>query len=342
MSDIFSENPQLRQIFELFLDKPPIEFEIKSTSRGDNDFREAVIVKCTSGEKYVIKIADNDFTNPKRIKIWKRCSEEYRRLSYYCPAILPAKNGSYPIVLYKEHRCVVYMEEFSKYKSADNFDKALISNSTIMKDAFIMTAKVAAQKFDFSCYPSGYCLFDRFCSSDSCDEVMENALEWKRYVKTLPAQYQDQVQRIWQRWIHNRESLERIYGRLPTSVFQADLNWSNLLLDDAGNFVGVLDFNLCGKDVFLNYLFREIRGRNYQEEIDSILMTIKNISRFYTFSDIEKEAALLLYRCIKPLWFTNVLRIKEAGNDMESITTILEHTERMQTKQIDFNFYMNA
>jgi len=31
--------------------------------------------------------------------------------------------------------------------------------------------------------------------------------------------------------------------RLPTSVFQADLNPTNLLVDDKGAFAGVFDFN---------------------------------------------------------------------------------------------------
>lgn len=118
-----SDNQELNNIFHLFFYELPTEFEIKNTSRGDNDFREVVIVKFKSGDKYVLKIAGNDFTFPQKIEIWKRCADEYRNLSYYCPKIFASKNGDYPRVEYKGHSCIVYMEEYSKYRTADSFDK---------------------------------------------------------------------------------------------------------------------------------------------------------------------------------------------------------------------------
>ena len=65
--------------------------------------------------------------------------------------------------------------------------------------------------------------------------------------------------------------MELIYHKLPTSVFSADLNTSNILLDEQGKFVGVYHFNLCGKDVFLNYLFREIYSGDDIEAINACL-----------------------------------------------------------------------
>lgn len=60
----------------------------------------------------------------------------------------------------------------------------------------MMTAKVAAKQFDFCNYPSAYCLFETFCPSDEVDEVLENALEWKKYADNLPEKFQIQIQRI--------------------------------------------------------------------------------------------------------------------------------------------------
>ncbi len=335
-----SDNQELNNIFHLFFYELPTEFEIKNTSRGDNDFREVVIVKFKSGDKYVLKIAGNDFTFPQKIEIWKRCADEYRNLSYYCPKIFASKNGDYPRVEYKGHSCIVYMEEYSKYRTADSFDKKAISSKKIMDDALIMTAKVAAKKFVFCSYPSGYCLFDRFSHDDQADEVTENANEWKRYAETLPKQFEEKVRRIFNRWVQNREKLEIIYPSLPTSVFQADLNTTNLLLDNSGNLVGVFDFNLCGKDVFLNCLFREIYSGSNDEVLKKICAALKTVSPYYSFSDIEKEAAPLLYRCIKPLWFTQIEVLKEAKNNIDLLNRILNETEYMQTRDIDFNKYM--
>lgn len=342
MKTIELANSELIGVFQLFFDELPYQYEIINTSRGNTDFREAIVAQWNSGEKYVIKLSDNDFTFPEKISSWKRCVEEYRKLGYYCPMILPSKQGDFPSVKYKEHNCVVYVEEFCKYtivedRCSDDSKEKIPFNIKWADAAWMMTAKVAAKQFDFCSYPSGYCLFETFCPSDETDEVMDNALEWKRHADHLPDKYQSQIERIWQRWMSNRNELEQIYFKLPTSVFQADLNSTNLLLDDGGEFVGVFDFNLCGRDVFLNYLFREI---HWQYDEKYLLETLKKVSREYCFSDIEKQAAPLLYRCIKPLWYTEVEELKEAGTDDNAIQACLDKVEELQTKEIEFAAYM--
>jgi len=337
-------NQELLNIFQLFFDELPQLYEIRSTSRGDSDFREAIIAQWRSGEKYVIKLSDNDFTFPEKISAWKRCAEEYRKLGYYCPAILSSRHGDFPSVAYKGHICVAYAEEFCKYSAAeDRFsgDRQEKSPFDIQwaDAAWMMTAKIAAKKFDFCKYPSGYCLFETFCPSDKTDEVLENATAWREYADSLPERFQTQVQRIWHRWVRNRNELEQIYCKLPTSVFQADLNATNLLVDDHGAFVGVFDFNLCGRDVFLNYLFREI---HFQYDDNYLLETLRNVRQVYCFSALEKQAAPLLYRCLKPLWYTELEALKAAGTDAHAIQTCLDRTEALQTKELAFETYMSA
>lgn len=347
MFEVYSENQELMHIFSLFFDDLPFRFDIRSTSRGDQDFREAIIGEWKSGEKYVIKIADNDFTFAEKIEMWKKCAEEYRNYGYYCPAIFCSQKGDFPTVSYKNHRCVAYAEEYHKYHVAEErfdeaFEESPIAENEIKKEAFLMTAKIAEKRLDFADYPSAYCLFDTFCASDATDEVLANALEWKKYAATLPSEFQAHIQRIWHRWNDNREKLQKIYADLPTSIFQADLNLTNILLDDNGNFVGIFDFNLCGKDVFLNYLFREIYWYPTDEaELKYILEILKSVTKVYCFSDIEKQAAPFLYRCIKPLCFTKVKKLKDAGEDGKAIKACLDSIEEMQTKVIDFESYMN-
>ncbi len=344
MMSVVSENKELLSVFELFFEELPRLYEIKNTSRGEADFREAVIAEWASGEKYVVKLSDNDFTFPEKIKAWQRCAEAYRELGYYCPAIFSSRQGDFPKVRYKAHTCVVYAEEFCKYTAAEERfgenAKGKASFDRKWADAvWRMTAKVAAKRFDFCDYPSAYCLFEAFCPSDETDEVLENALHWKMYADNLPARFQPQIQRIWQRWVNNRDALERIYYELPTSVFQADLNPTNLLFDDNGAFVGVFDFNLCGRDVFLNYLFREM---HWQCDEEYLLETLKKVSQVYCFSDLEKQAAPLLYRCIKPLWYTETEALKAAGADENAIQNCLDRAEALQTKEIAFAEYMHA
>ncbi len=330
---------EISDIFRLFYTDCPVSYETINTSRGDGDFRETVIAELTSGEKTVIKLADNDFTFPDKIEMWRRTVTEYRRLGYYCPGIIADKTGGYPVVYYKGHNCTAYGEEYSAYRSADNFDKSFAAEYT--KAAWIMTAEIASEYLDYTDYPSGYCLFETFCPSDKTDEVLENALEWKKYSETLPKEFQPQIHRIWTLWTKNRKALKPVYKLLPTSVFQADLNPSNILLDESGKFAGVYDFNLCGKDVFLNYLFRETFHYDYKTELQSIFSALKIVSGYYRFSELEKRAVPMLYRCLKPLWFNKLERLKALKSDVSAIRAYLNETERSLTGNIDFTLYMN-
>ena len=324
---------ELLDILALFFDAPPVKWEIKNTSHGESDFREAVIAEWGDGSRYVLKLADNDFTSPEKIAVWQRSAEEYRRLGYYTPAIIAAKAGGFPVVSYKGHSCAAYAEEYSKYGSAED---RKIPFDSFMEDIVKMTARVAAARFDFSEFPSGYCLFERFCESDKNDEVTDNALEWKEYADTLPEEFRPQTERIWRRWQQNRAELEPLYKKLPTSVFQADLNESNILVDDSGKFVGVFDFNLCGRDVLLNYLFREF-DRHDPECIDLTLQVLRIAGGVYRFNDEEIAAMPLIYRCVKPLWSTEVDRLKAAGGDRAAIRAQLDKTEYAQTMAIEFS-----
>ena len=247
----------IEEIAKLFFDEPVVACEAKNTSHGEVDFREALLIQLASNKKFVIKLAENSFTVADRIKMWQRCAEDYRKLGYYAPAILSDKCGEFPTVQYKGHNCAVYAEEFAKYSCEDPSAKGLAS-SRYINEILEMTAKIAALYSDYADYPSGYCLFSLFAPDDEEDEVTGNAREWRRYADSLPTEFKPQTERIWTLWNENRERLQAVYDALPASVFQADLNSSNTLIDENGCFKGVFDFNLCGRDVLLNYVFREI------------------------------------------------------------------------------------
>ena len=329
------DDREIHAITSLFWEEPVTILKTINTSHGEQDFRETVFVQTESGNPFVIKLADNDFTFADRIRMWQRCSADYRSIGYYAPAILSAKTGDFPTVRYKGHNCVAYAEEFSRYTCADESGSG-ISSSKYQDEILTMTAKIAGLYSGYAEFPSGYCLFALFSPSDENDEVLDNALEWKRYAETLPPVFQPQIQRIWNLWQKNRCELERIYHQLPTSIFQADLNSSNILVDENGSFVGVYDFNLSGRDVLLNYLIREIGWNDDEKELEIIKSSIKTVGRVYDFSSLEKQAAPLLYRCIKPLWYTKIQRLKKAENDHAAIQACLAQTEFMLTRPINF------
>ena len=327
------------KLFALFFDSVPVSVQEIDTSRGDSDFRVTFIVQTRSGDKHVLKLADNDFTFPEKIAVWQRTVDEYRSLGYYCPRIFRDRDGRFPVIDFRGHKCAVYAEEFAAFRpaeerSSENFGENTELYDSYKHDIWKMTARIAAKYFDYTRYPSAYCLFDTFCPSDKTDEVLENALAWKEYADTLPGAFHDQIERIWRLWTENRTALEKVYGNLPASVFQADLNPSNILLDGSGRFVGIYDFNLCGREVFLNYIMRENSG------ISGICDALKTASEYYRFSQVEKDTALMLFRCLKPLWFTRIDELKDAKSDYGAIKASLDESEHELTDRIDFSTYM--
>ena len=344
-------------VIRLFSKITPNNIEIKNTSHGDDDFRETLIVDL-GNEKMVIKLSSNGFTDEKHLILWERIAKEYRDLGYYCPRFIRALDGTFPTVLYKERNCMVWGEEFSKYRSAEELIKEKFSDTKLVKDgwysfledAMIMDAKVAARHYDYTDLPSAYCMFEIFDPGDENDETTEDAERWLEIAKALPEVYTDQVERIWNRWLEARKELGKIYHDLPTSVFQADINDTNVLLDEEGNFKGVYDFNIGGREVYINYLIRQapyVSTSATYEGIETgdtflkrVLHALDIAKKVYTFSDLEKKAAPLLYKCIRPLWWNASMELKESGTDSKKIQEHLDKVEYEQTREIDFEEHM--
>ncbi len=359
---------EIGEIIGLFTEKPASDYKIIGTSHGEDDFREAVIARWEKGvlppemgDRMVIKLASNGFTDPAHLEMWERLAEEYRRRGYYCPRFLRTKAGEFPYVEYQGRKCVVYGEEFARFRTADSFAAAEISPDgrfTYLDDLLRMNAEIAAARLDFTDLPSAWVLFGTFDPADAEDEVMENARDWLACAEKLPESFQSQVSRIWERWQENRALLKKEYHRLPTSVFQADLNSTNVLVDGNGKLAGIMDFNLAGWEVFLNYLFREVpfifgkreapAGEMAGDEpfsltdmlLQRIVYGITVVKERYRFSEAEKELALPLFRCLFPLWFTAVEQLKAAKEERE-IRAALDDTERAQTMEIDFRSRMD-
>ncbi len=334
----------LEKIMKMFFNQSAKNIIILDTRDDDDDFREAIRIDLENGERYVLKLAANDFTFPDRIRMWGRTADEYRNLGYYTPRIISDRWGDFPRVEYKERNCVAYLEEFAPYKNAgehrDGANVNLVPEEDYLHDAWRMTAKVAQKHFDFTEYLSAWCLFDLFDSTCEVDEVMENAFSWKEYAESLPEKFKEQVNRIWKLWEENKNFLEPVYRNLPKSVFQADLCSSNLLLDDQNKLVGVFDFNLAGKEVVLNYLFRETFGNDFEDEIELLREMLQVVGEYYEYSELEKDMVLMLYRYLKPLWYIKLENLKKLKDDWKAVREYLNKTEEYLTIDIDFKSYM--
>ena len=339
---------ELKDIFLLYSDCQPQSYEIKDSSHGESDFRQAVIADWGT-EKRVIKIACNAFTTAHRIEGWRKTIEVYREMGYYCPRIIPSRAGNYcEAAEYEGRQCLIFAEEFSIYQTADIFgrERTQINGRDIFhEDVIRMTARAAAAHFDFADYPSVWCILERFSPDETDDEVMECALGFKKIMDEEVPQYQERFQRIWDAFLENKEALTHIYHRLPTSVFQADTNDTNILLDSDLRFMGVLDFNLSGRETALNMLFREaltsLDDEFYVEGVSEKAFTIFIddlwlAKELYTFTQAEIEVAPLLYRYLRPFWWNTFNDLKRDKGDLGKVDRILSWIENEQTREIDF------
>lgn len=348
---------ELAEMFLIYRDRQPLHYEIKDMSRGEADFRQAIIADWGE-EKRVIKIACNAFTTAHRINGWRQAIDAYRDMGYYCPRILPNRAGNFAeTISYNGRDCVVFAEEFSAYQTAKQFGRENIRKNgryIFRDDAIRMTAKVAAAHLDCADFPSVWCILERFDPSEADDEVMECAVGFKEIIEEEVPQYRERFQRIWDAFLKNKEELSHVYHQLPTSVFQADLNESNILLDKDLRFAGVLDFNLCGRETVLNMLFRDAFV-NFDEEIpdeaENNAFYVDGISEkayavfmdnlllakeFYAFTQAEIKAAPLLYRYVRPFWWNTFNALRRDKEDTGKVARILDWIETEQTREINF------
>ena len=180
----------------------------------------------------------------------------------------------------------------------------------------------------------------------------QNALFFVDYIRqNLPA-HLSRAEALLELYYQRQEELLTVYPLLPTSCFQADLNDSNILLDENNQFVGLIDFNLCGKEPILNYAIREAlwnvadnrlfgekdrRLYFYDEELDKLriklfLENIGYIQESYEFSEFEKEVFPVLFRYMNSFWWFHLDEIALIKNDEPKIEKLLDWLEHQMTR----------
>lgn len=324
--------------------------------RGDDDYRKVYIVD-DGHKKIVIKHLSNTFSDRRRIEGWFALMDEYRKSGLYCPKIVPNIYGE---LLHCD--CIdgrdyyTYAEEYSIYETAENIGKErCVDNDgfyTFTPDVLRNLGKIASLKLDILDWPSAYCLLEPFCAPDTTDEATESAIAFVKYVKDNIPSYLSRAESLLKLFYKCQNDLKSVYNLLPTSCFQADLNDSNILLDSQNNFVGLIDFNLCGKEPILNYAVREalwnvsnnsLIGKDdsrlyfYDDKLDNLriklfLNNISYIQENYEFTAFEKEAFPIIFRYINSFWWFCIDELKLMRDDGEKLNYIFNWLEHQMTR----------
>ena len=335
----------------LYYDTEVLHVKTLDLCRGDDDYRK-VYISDDGQRKLVIKYLSNTFSNQRRIKGWFKLMEEYRKIGLYCPAVVPNRNGE---LLHCDEvdgrNYFTYAEEYSIYETAEHIGKDNCKDEQghycYTPDVMRSLGTIASAKLNILDWPSAYCLLEPFCASDTTDEVTECAVMFVRYIKENLPKYLPRADVLLKIFYKRQEELRVLYSSLPTSCFQADLNDSNILLDKNNNFVGLIDFNLCGKEPILNYAVREalwgISDRRlfgeknsrlyfYDKELDDlrIRLFLKNISYVqenYHFSSLEKDTFPVLFRYMNSFWWFHLDEIKLIRKDERKIEQLFDWLE---------------
>lgn len=340
----------------LYYDTQVTKVQTLDLHHGEDDWRNVYIVE-DGKRKLVIKCLSNTFSDRQRIQGWFRLMEEYRKIGIYCPAVVPNRYGELLRCDRIDGRdTYTYAEEYAIYKTAEHIgaEKFLDENGhcSYTPDVMRSLGKVAAARLDVLDWGSGYCLLEPFCAPDTTDEATECATEFVQYLKEQLPRYLPRGEALLNLFYQCQERVRAVYSGLPTSCFQADLHHGNILLDENHNFVGVLDFKLCGKEPILNYAVREAlwavedkrlfgahqsRLYFYNKELDDLrirlfLQNMGYVQEYYQFSPLEKEAFPILFRYINSFWWHHLDAIKQMKEDDQKITQLLDWLEYQMTR----------
>ena len=308
----------------------------------DDDKRFVFLIRFSDEQELAIKVCRNAFTTHDKISEWKKLCKTYLDLGIYCPQIVDSINGNVSeTITIDNEEYIVYAEEAKKYRTYDEVSSEV--DFECIKPAVIESiGKVAANCTYLLPFPSAFCVYDTFDSSDVTDENYQNAESFCETVRKHFDDYIIYIDDIWELFLHKRKIFEPIHKNLPKASFQSDLNHSNILIDDDMNFAGYIDFNLCGTETVLSYIvISEVCGyavrkndiemltdKNFLKNCDDYFYkNIEIIKKNYKFTDFERDNICLCYNTIYPFscWAVNsVLEYVIKENQSQYVKSILD------------------
>ena len=355
------ENLEIEEIIALFHEDKPLSYKIEEIRNQETDSRWMIYVDFPN-EKYVIKLASNSFTTTERVNAWVDLIYKYQEMGYYSPMLQKSKNNHYTEqLIFHDKNCIAWEEEFAKYHFMKDLDKSIYTgpdNKYVFHDEILTCiARIGQQHFTGFPGKSGWARFESFDPGESCDEITECVSTFDELVRTKAPQFLERWSEIYKLFLQTKAQLKAIYSQLPTSVFQADWGSLNNLLDETGHFKGMIDYNLAGEDVVLNMFFSQIIfGSNpyYKETtnpeelpylntearqavIHNLLESLKFMRQYYDFTELEVEAAPMLFKYILGIEYSSIEALENNINDDNKLTKLFDFMEsELRREDIDF------
>ena len=284
------------------------------TSRSDDDQRLNYILD----DKYVLKVNSTIAMWEGRLQEIHRLIDRYHSINVYCPDLIPALDGSFSHVFWKnDKKYICFVEEYAFYP-------VLGWGNEYNRKEVIEHLGVLASKYtnaDLAETKSMWSIIDLAPLDVDIDEKQENtnilidALRKNGFINL--AVKIDEFNNMM------REKIMEVFHKLPRCVYQGDLNSTNILHKD-GHFAGLIDFNMAGTDVNINVFLNETNWFPEESGFNALSVSeiiskqdfeqeekLSVIFQHYTLNDDEKYALPYFKRIVDLFQYPNVCQMTE-------------------------------
>lgn len=253
--------------------------ECIDTSKFDADQRYNYKIN----DAFFLKITSNKSINEKYLNDINRLISNYKSIGVYCPSLQETNKSklSHEVVKGK-YRFTCYLEEKSEYPLSEpqqevdyEFKKQVLQHLGFLANKFT--------NINLSDIRSMWSLIELAPLDDEIDEKQENFNNLMNCLKEN--NHTELMSRLLVLNDVCRKRIEGYMPKLPRCVYQGDLNNSNILVDDIGNFKGLIDFNLSGTEVNINCFLNE--SMYFFKEKDFVDLSAKEL--YLKMTDIQKQ-----------------------------------------------------
>ncbi|MCH5353948.1 MAG: phosphotransferase [Acutalibacter sp.] len=213
-------------------------------------------------KKWVLRFCNAPDMTERRMVDLSRLIRRYQVMGLKCPQFIADDNGKY---LHPWKQLLCYLSEYVDLPLAGNVElKDVDQLNRQVRESVALFAETY-RDVDLSETMGMYSLFE-LSPLDIPNGIDEKQDNFNQLIRLLRSEGEDELaNRLEIRHTDIRRKLQAIYRELPRCVFQADENFSNVLIDDAQHFAGFIDFNLAGTEVIINQLVN-LAGFDYDEK----------------------------------------------------------------------------
>ena len=291
------------------------------TTRDAQDVRLNYIID----KKWVLRFCNAPDMTEKRMGELNRLIGRYRAMGFQCPAFIVDDTGKY-LHPWKQFLC--YLSEYIDRPLASDIE---LNNEEELIFQVAENVALFAETYrdvDLSETMGMYSLFE-LSPLDIPSGIDEKQDNFNQLICLLQNEKEDDLaNRLKTRHTDIRNKLKAVFRELPRCVFQADENFSNVLIDDAQHFIGFIDFNLAGTEVIVNQL-ANLAGFDYDEKqtnpegakarldfaIRDFHNRISRMLRVYHATEKERQALIWYAWIVMVAQWPNLCFFKKAIHD---------------------------